>query len=78
DMVLARLLSPATLYKLLQFESYDPQHAYTAGEMLKNLQSGIFKELKSGKSINVYRRNLQKSYVEKLMAMLAPPQPNQR
>ncbi len=76
DAILVRLLNIGTIFKLLQFEGNDPAHAYTANEMLSDLQNGIFSELKNKKNISIFRRNLQKSYVEKLMALInQPPTP---
>jgi hypothetical protein len=70
---LGRLLSPGTLEKLIQFETFDPAKAYTATEMLNDLKAGIWSEVKNRSAINIYRRNLQKAYVERLVALLAPP-----
>lgn len=71
DAILLELLSANTLYKLLQFEGFNRAKAYTASGMLSDLQDGIFSELETGRSITIYRRNLQKSYTEKLMTLLA-------
>lgn len=71
DEALARLLNSATLNKLNDFEAYSPASAYTMQNLLDDLRSGIFSELRSGKSISVYRRNLQKMYLDKIMNLLA-------
>jgi hypothetical protein len=70
--VLSRLLSGATMDKLVQFEAYDPLKAYTATEMLNDLKKGIWSELTGTKPIDIYRRNLQKLYVEKLTSLVKP------
>ncbi|MEO7316050.1 MAG: zinc-dependent metalloprotease [Ginsengibacter sp.] len=69
---LSRLISTSTISKLLDFEAYSPSQAYTATELFNDLKSGIFSELKTGKSIDIYRRNLQKMYAEKMIAILKP------
>ena len=69
---LSRLISTSTISKLLDFEAYSPAQAYTATELFNDLKSGIFSELKTGKSIDIYRRNLQKMYAEKMIAILKP------
>ncbi len=68
---LNRLLSNATISKLLLFESVHGAQAYTAKEMLVELKRGIWSELKTAKAIDIYRRNLQKLYVERLIALTA-------
>ncbi|NIR58323.1 MAG: zinc-dependent metalloprotease, partial [Gammaproteobacteria bacterium] len=40
--------------------------AYTIGEMLGELRAAVWSELRSGRSINVYRRNLQRGYLERM------------
>jgi hypothetical protein len=44
--------------------------AYTVTEMLSQSQNGIFTELATGKSIDIYRRDLQKAYVNRLVALI--------
>ena len=39
---------------------------YNAVDMVSQLQSGIWKELSAGSKIDIYRRNLQKAYIERL------------
>jgi hypothetical protein len=45
--------------------------AYTATEMLNDLKRGIWSELRVAKPVDLYRRNLQKLYVERLIALTA-------
>jgi hypothetical protein len=63
---LNRLTSSATLNKLFRFEAENPLKAYTATEMLTDLRKGIWSELTSKQPINIYRRNLQKAYIESI------------
>jgi hypothetical protein len=72
--VLNRLISDNTLGKLLQFEAFDAANAYTAVQMLNDLKSGIWTELSTKTSIDIYRRNLQKLYVERLITLIRPGQ----
>ena len=71
DPTLTRLLSNSNITKLLRFEAEDP-NAYTATEMLSDLKKGIYGELTSRQPIDIYRRNLQKSFVEKLIGIVDP------
>jgi hypothetical protein len=70
--VLGRLLSSATLSKLISAEAADGASAYKITDLFTDLQGSVFTELKSNGNIDVYRRNLQKAYVENLIAVLKP------
>ncbi len=68
--VLKELLAPERLCRLLMNELENPQTAYTVKEMVNQLSNSIFKELSSNAPISVYRRNLQKTYVETLVQLI--------
>ncbi|WP_419788877.1 zinc-dependent metalloprotease [Mucilaginibacter sp. E4BP6] len=57
---------------LLSEEENFPGKAYTATAMLQDLHRGIFAELPPNKPVSAYRRDLQKTYVEGLIALLDP------
>ena len=46
---------------------------YSLIEFMTDLQNGIFKELTTNKPVDLFRRNLQKAYAEKLIAVLNTP-----
>jgi hypothetical protein len=73
NQVLDRILSVNTLYKLISGEATDAT-AYPATTLLNDLKKGIFSELTTHQAIDVYRRNLQKSYVQHLEDLIAPPE----
>ncbi|MDD2791954.1 MAG: zinc-dependent metalloprotease [Sediminibacterium sp.] len=74
DGILGSLVSGDRLSRLqLSAERFGADKAYTAFEMLNDVQGGIFSELSSKKSIDTYRRLLQKSYVDQLVNILNPP-----
>jgi len=73
DNVLNRLFSTSTMNKLIQFEAEEGPKAYSVTEMFSDLKKGIWSELSTKKKIDVYRRNLQKSYVNILSNIIAPP-----
>lgn len=72
--ILNRLISVNTLEKLIQFEAMEGTKAYTATELLTDLRKGIWKELYTKQSIDIYRRNLQKMHAEKLIDLVKPPE----
>jgi hypothetical protein len=73
EIILQRLLSNSTLNKLFDMETQIGKEAYTANEMMVDLRSMIFTELSARTPIDIYRRNLQKSYTERLISLLPSP-----
>ena len=67
---LSRLLSNTTFNKLLRYEASGDANAYSVNEMVTDLRKGIWSELASRKAIDIYRRNLQKAFVERLIGNL--------
>lgn len=72
ETTLNSLMDVGRLTRLIENSSL-PTKAYGLDEFMTDLQSGIWQELKAGKPIDVYRRNLQKAYAEKLISVLNPP-----
>lgn len=72
DNMLNRLLSSRTFGKLLDAEAVLGNNAYQLTELLGDLKKGIWSELAARKPIDIYRRNLQKSYITTLGGLLAP------
>ena len=73
DAALNRLLSTRTLGKLIDAETILGSNAYQVTELFTDLKKGIWSELITAKATDIYRRNLQKSYVATLINLLAPP-----
>jgi hypothetical protein len=70
DNMLNRLLGSRTLTKLLENEAAAGNAAYQVNELLTDLKKGIWSELPGRRTIDIYRRNLQKSYVLALTNLL--------
>jgi hypothetical protein len=69
--VLSNLLTASRLSHMLESEfRYGKAKTYTAMELLTDLKSGIWQELKTGSAIAMPRRNLQKIYVDRLITLL--------
>jgi Met-zincin/Domain of unknown function (DUF5117)/Domain of unknown function (DUF5118) len=60
------LLEPSRLARLLEAEAALGNKTYTAIEMCTDLRNGLWSELASGKTIDAYRRNLQRAHIERL------------
>ncbi len=67
---LRNLVSESRVKRVLENESLNGRDAYTATSMMNDLRTGIFSELRSGASIDTYRRNLQKTFVEHLSSLV--------
>ena len=52
--------------RLIENEAINGQTAYTLIEMMSDLKEGIWKELYTNKKIDVYRRNLQLAYLDRI------------
>ncbi|HTN06713.1 zinc-dependent metalloprotease [Agriterribacter sp.] len=72
DAVLSRIISTSTISKLLSMEAELHTDAYKAADMLNELKQGVWTELSARKPIDIYRRNLQKSYVERVGQIINP------
>lgn len=70
--VLTRILTFHTLNKLLAGEAADGQTAYKVTDLFSDLNNSILTELKGNQAIDIYRRNLQKLYIDKLIALVKP------
>jgi hypothetical protein len=73
DNILNRILSPRTLGKMTEAEAELGNNAYQLTELFSDLKKGIWTELATKKPIDIYRRSLQKSYVNILSGLLNPP-----
>jgi len=73
DNILNRLLGTRNLSKLIDAEAEQGNNAYTITDLLNDLKKSIWSELSNKSKIDVYRRNLQKSYVNILDNLLNPP-----
>ncbi len=71
EIALNNLISTDRLIRLQESaERFGNIDAYSATELLDEVQKNLFEELNSKKPIDSYRRKLQKSYVEKLNKMI--------
>ncbi len=69
------LLTNNRMNKLISAENVLGKSTYTLTDLMSDLQKNIWTELYNRKPIDVYRRNLQKAYVERFGAIINPPAP---
>ncbi len=75
DNTLNSLLDNNRLARIIESSSQNKE-GYMIDDFFDDIRAGVWGELKSKKSIDLYRRNLQKGYVEKLIAMLGTSTPS--
>jgi len=70
------VLSTDRMARMIENETLNGSNAYTLVSMFSELRKGVWSELYSRKSIDTYRRNLQKAHIERLDYLLnkAPDQ----
>lgn len=66
DGTLSSLLSLDRMARLMETSSMNKAN-YSIDELMSDLKRGIFSELRTNAAIDVYRRNLQKAFVSKLI-----------
>jgi hypothetical protein len=73
DNVLNRIFSARTLGKLIDAEA-SGKNAYPVLEYFADVKKGVWSEVATKAPIDIYRRNLQKSYVNTLINLINPAQ----
>lgn len=76
--IVNRILDFARLQRLIESTAKLGKQAYSLGEMFTDLHGAVWTELASSSPIDVYRRNLQRGYIERLeflMTQEPPPIP---
>lgn len=69
EHILKRLISKRSIDKMQQDEAYNGSKAYSASNMFRDLNKNIWRELYNGQQIDIYRRNLQKNYIDILISV---------
>ncbi|MEM6299739.1 MAG: zinc-dependent metalloprotease, partial [Bacteroidota bacterium] len=59
------LMSFTVMARLIDSETLN-EDRYAALEMLQDLRTGIWSELRTGKKVDLFRRNLQRSYLSRM------------
>jgi hypothetical protein len=62
--------------RMIENEALNGSSSYSVIELCTDMRNGVFTELKSGSTIDVYRRNLQRAYIERLQYLMEKEQPS--
>jgi hypothetical protein len=73
-VTLNSILEFSRLARVIDNSAKNGRNAYTIDELFSDLQNGVFTELASGANIDVYRRNLQRAYIDRLEYLLTQTQ----
>ncbi len=74
--VLSQALQNARLIRLSEYEhALGPDNAYPILELFDDVRRGVFTELEDGSDIDVFRRSLQRRYVELMSSKINPDPP---
>ena len=77
NIVMDQILNDRVLNTLLMTEQrFGKEGTYTLAEYLSDVKAGVWSELKTGKSIDIYRRNLQKNYIQNMLAAIKETKEN--
>ena len=71
---LRTLLDPGRLARLIESEANYGNSNYTMIDLFKDLRGGVWSELRTGESIDTYRRNLQRAHIEQLESLMSKEQ----
>lgn len=66
ERYLNTMLQLGKLARIIENETLNGDDAYGLVEMMRDLRRGIWSETRSGKTIDTYRRNLQKAHIDRL------------
>jgi hypothetical protein len=64
------MLDPGRMARMIENETSNGSKAYSLVSMMSDLRKGVWSEIYSGKSIDTYRRNLQRVYLDRLDYLL--------
>lgn len=71
------LLSFDRIGRLIDAETVNDEY-YSAYEMFSQLRKGLWSEASRGQSVDIYRRNLQKSYIDRMQFLMTDDGPARR
>ncbi len=67
---LAQVMNTSRMVRLIEDEEFRGDDAYRIDEMLDDVRKGVWSELATSSAIDVYRRNLQRSYLNHVASLM--------
>lgn len=70
---LNNILSLGKMARMIENETMNGNDAYKLLDMMRDLRNGVWSELRSGRTIDTYRRNLQRAHIDRLAYLMTAP-----
>ena len=67
---LNNILRLGKMARMIENETMHGNQAYSLTSMMRDLRNGIWSELRSGRKIDTYRRNLQRAHIDRLAYLM--------
>ena len=67
------LMSTRRIQRMMESAAFGNKNAYSPMEMCQSLRRGIWTEIYTNQPIDIYRRNLQRAYLDHVKSLLNPP-----
>ena len=71
---LNNILDFGRMERMIENETINGNTAYSLLSMMRDLRQGIWNELRTGRSIDTYRRNLQRAYIDRMEFLMTKEQ----
>jgi len=76
ELAVQRLLNHARLARMIEHEAFHGDETYRPAEMLDDARAMIWREVREGRPIDTYRRNMQRAYLEQAHHLLHEAESN--
>jgi len=73
--VLTNILNPQRIARLIEYD-FRSNNAYSPYDFMDDVRSAVWTELRGGDEIDVYRRNLQRAYVDHMESLMTDELPS--
>lgn len=70
ELAVQRLLNPARLARMIEHEAFLGAATYTPTQMLDDARAAVWREAIAGRTVDTYRRNLQRAYLAQAHQLL--------
>ena len=74
--LISSLISPDRINRISSYAERSEGEAFTAVELFSSMREGLFSEFQNGDAVGLYRRNVQRAYIDHLSGFLKNPSSN--
>ena len=78
ERTLKTILSLGKMARMIENETMNDYEAYSLRSMTRDLRTGIWSELYTGRKIDTYRRNLQRAHIDRLAYLMTAKNQSKR